>query len=206
MTRSQHDDIHRCSRCRFLEPGPACTENTQQRPELGHALRTTHRPQTTLKTNKRPQDIRIREAWTRPARIGHQCPLIPQTEPGTLRTRPVGTHLSNQGAPPGLYTRDLRSSYLQGANRFSVRQCVKDLLDCQVSSRSIADEGVTDGRLICRIFGKQISQALEILNTPHRRETSLEVTRRRLLSLDFVLNHLELTWMLTQQEKVSCIE
>ena len=106
----------------------------------------------------------------------------------------------------GLFTRDQLAFYLQGANRFYVRRCVKALLDCRVSSRPFADEGVTDGRLICRIFGKQIYRELEIPHSRHRRETSLEVTRRRLLSLDFVLDHLELPWLPTEQEKVSCFE
>ena len=40
----------------------------------------------------------------------------------------------------------------------------------------------------------------------HRRETSLEVTRRRLLSLDFVLDHPDLPWLPTEQEKVACFQ
>ena len=106
----------------------------------------------------------------------------------------------------GLFTRDQLGFYLQGANRFYVRRCVKALLDCRVSCRPFADERVIDGWLVCRIFGKQISEVLEIPHTRHRRETSLEVTRRRLLSLDFVLDHLELPWLGTEQEKVSCFE
>ncbi|MDE2758051.1 MAG: hypothetical protein OXI92_16070, partial [Acidobacteriota bacterium] len=47
---------------------------------------------------------------------------------------------------------------------------------------------------------------LEIPHTRHRPETSLEVTRRRLLSLDFVLDHLELPWLPTEEEKVACFE
>ncbi len=106
----------------------------------------------------------------------------------------------------GLFTRDQLAFYLQGANRFYVRRFVKSLLDARVSGRPFADEGVTDGRLICRIFGKQIHRTLEMPHIRHRRETSLEVTRRRLLSLDFVLDHPELAWLPTEQETVSCIE
>ena len=106
----------------------------------------------------------------------------------------------------GLFTRDQLAYYLQGANRFYVRRCVKALLDCRVSSRPFADERVADGRLICRIFGRQIYRELEIPHSRHRRETSLEATRRQLLSLDFVLDHLELPWLPTEKEKVSCFE
>ena len=67
-------------------------------------------------------------------------------------------------------------------------------------------ETITDGRRICRIFGKQIYRELEIPHTRHRRETSLEVTRRRLLSLDFVLDHPELAWLPTEREKVACFQ
>ena len=106
----------------------------------------------------------------------------------------------------GPFTRDQLAFYLQGANRFHVRRFVKALLTTGVSSRPFADERVIESRLICRIFGKQISEVLDIPHTRHRRETSLEVTRRRLLSLDFVLDHLELPWLTTKQEKVSCFE
>ncbi len=78
----------------------------------------------------------------------------------------------------GLFTRDQLAFYLQGANRFYVRRCVKALLDCRVSSRPFADERVIDGRLVCRIFGKQIYEVLEIPHVRHRREASLEVIRR----------------------------
>ena len=106
----------------------------------------------------------------------------------------------------GLFTRDQLAFYLQGANRFYVRRCVKALIDCRVSSRPFGDERVIDGRLVCRIFGKQIYEVLEIPHVRHRREASLEVIGQRLLSLDFVLDHLELPWLTTEQEKVSCFE
>ena len=106
----------------------------------------------------------------------------------------------------GLFTRDQLAFYLQGANRFYVRRWVKALIDCRVSSRPFADERVIDGRLVCRIYGKQIYEVLEIPHVRHRREASLEVIGRRLLSLDFALDHLELPWLTTEQEKVSCFE
>jgi len=106
----------------------------------------------------------------------------------------------------GLLNRDQLAFFLQGANRFYVRRCVKALLNRRVSSRPFADERVADGRLICRIVGKQIYRELEIPRSRHRRETSPKVTRRGLLSLDFVLDHLELPWLPTEKEKVSCFE
>jgi len=80
------------------------------------------------------------------------------------------------------------------------------LLRTRISHKPIASETITDGRRVCRIFGKQIYKELEIPPFRHRRETSLEVTRRRLLSLDFVLDHPELAWLPTEQEKLACFE
>ena len=80
------------------------------------------------------------------------------------------------------------------------------LLRTRISHKPIASETITDGRRICRIFGKQIYRELEIPHIRHRRQTSLEVTRRRLLSLDFVLDHPELAWLPTEQDKVACFQ
>ena len=57
-----------------------------------------------------------------------------------------------------------------------------------------------------RIFAKAIYRELGLTNVRHRREASIEVTRRRLLSLDFVLDHPDLPWLATEQEKVACFE
>ena len=67
-------------------------------------------------------------------------------------------------------------------------------------------ETITDGRRICRIFGKAIYRAIGITNVRHRREASIEVTRWLLLSLDYVLDHPDLPWLPTEQEKVACFE
>ena len=80
------------------------------------------------------------------------------------------------------------------------------MLRTRISHKPIASETITDGRRIWRIFGKQIYGELEIPPIRHRRETSLEVTRRRLLSLDFVLDHPELTWLPTEREKLACFQ
>ena len=43
-------------------------------------------------------------------------------------------------------------------------------------------------------------------NIRHRREASVNVLMRRLLSLDYVLEHPELDWLPTEPEKVRCFE
>ena len=105
----------------------------------------------------------------------------------------------------GIFTRDQAQAFL-GTRRTTAQRFFCGLLDARVSGRPVATAATTDGRYICRIFGKAIYRALGIANVRHRRESSIEVTRRRLLSLDFVLDHPDLPWLATEQEKVACFE
>ncbi len=105
----------------------------------------------------------------------------------------------------GLFTRDQVEAFF-GYSKSSANRFIQALLQTRISHKPIASETITDGRRICRIFGKQIYGELEISLIRHRRETSLEVTRRRLSSLDFVLDHPELAWLLTEEEKVACFQ
>ena len=73
--------------------------------------------------------------------------------------------------------------------------------------------GVEDDRAIfpggaraCRISNKEIYRKLGIENVRHRREADDSVMLRRLLSLDYVLEHPELSWLPTEPEKVSFFE
>ena len=105
----------------------------------------------------------------------------------------------------GLFTRDQVEVFL-GTSQPTAWRFTQQLLDARLSSRPVAAAALTDGRPICRIFGKQIYRELGITNVRHRRDSSIEVTRRRLLSLDFVLDHPDLPWLATEQEKVACFE
>ena len=62
------------------------------------------------------------------------------------------------------------------------------------------------GARACRIFHRPIYRALGIENVKHRREAQPSVMLRRLLSLDYVLEHSELPWFPTEPEKVSFFE
>ena len=55
----------------------------------------------------------------------------------------------------------------------------------------------------CRIINKTIYRELGIENVRHRREAEDSLLFRRLLSLDYVLEHPELPWLPTEQEKVA---
>ena len=57
-----------------------------------------------------------------------------------------------------------------------------------------------------RISSKEIYRALEIENVRHRREVDDSLMLRRLLSLDYVLEHPELPWLPTEQEKVAFLD
>ena len=105
----------------------------------------------------------------------------------------------------GLFTRDQVEAFF-GYAKSSANRFIQALLRTRISHKPIASETITDGRRICRIFGKQIYRELEIPHIRYRRETSLEVTRRRLLSLDFVLDHPDLPWLPTEREKLACFQ
>ena len=62
------------------------------------------------------------------------------------------------------------------------------------------------GGKTCRISGKGIYRALGVENIRHRRKANRSVVMRRLLSLDFVLEHPGLNWLPTEGEKVEFIE
>ena len=59
---------------------------------------------------------------------------------------------------------------------------------------------------ICLISGKRIYRALGAEIIPHRRRGSTNVVMRRLLSLDFVLEHPGMGWLPTEAEKVEFFE
>ena len=103
----------------------------------------------------------------------------------------------------GLFTRDQAGAFLRLTRR-TAQRFVQALLAARVSGRPVADAQTVDARRIYRIFGKAIYRELGLANVRHRRETSIEVMRRRLLSLDFVLDHPDLPWLATEQEKVAC--
>ena len=65
---------------------------------------------------------------------------------------------------------------------------------------------VNGGGRACRISSKGIYRALGVENIRHRRKANRSVVMRRLLSLDFVLEHPGLNWLPTEAEKVEFLE
>ena len=60
--------------------------------------------------------------------------------------------------------------------------------------------------LLTRITSKRIYRVLGAADSRHRRLASWPIMHRRLLSLDYVLDHPELSWLPTEAEKVSCFD
>ena len=91
------------------------------------------------------------------------------------------------------------------ADRKQALRLVRALLE-----RRSAVEGewplVNGGGRTCRISSKPIYRALEIENIRHRRKATVSVLMRRLLSLDFVLEHPGMNWLPTEGEKVEFLE
>ena len=65
---------------------------------------------------------------------------------------------------------------------------------------------VNGGGKTCRISSNAIYWALGVENIRHRRKASKPVVMRRLLSLDFVLEHSGMNWLPTEPEKVEFFE
>ena len=104
----------------------------------------------------------------------------------------------------GVFTRAQFCHYFD-APRITASRFVKALIEqrAAVETDVIAFNG---GGKTCRISGKGIYRALGVENIRHRRKANRSVVIRRLLSLDFILEHPGLPWLPTEGEKVGFIE
>ena len=100
----------------------------------------------------------------------------------------------------GVFTRAQFCHYFETDRKQALR-LVRALLE-----RRAAVEGewplVNGGGRTCRISSKGIYRALGVENIRHRRKAKRSIVMRRLLSLDFVLEHPGLHWLPTEPEKV----
>ncbi|MDE2813213.1 MAG: hypothetical protein OXM01_09325 [Gemmatimonadota bacterium] len=60
--------------------------------------------------------------------------------------------------------------------------------------------------LLARVTNKSVYRLINADNIRHRRQASWPLTFRRLLSLDYVLDHPHLPWLPTEEEKVACFD
>ena len=75
-----------------------------------------------------------------------------------------------------------------------------------MTERRLAVEETLHGRRVCRIYARRVYRALGAEHIRHRRAASTEVLMRRLLSLDYVIDHAGLPWLPTEGEKVAAFE
>ena len=105
----------------------------------------------------------------------------------------------------GVFTRAQFCHYFGDAHRWKAGHFVQTLLD-----RKAVVEGqgpvFNGGGKTCRISSKPIYRALGVENIRHRRKARQPVVMRRLLSLDFVLEHPGMNWLPAEPEKAAFFE
>ena len=104
----------------------------------------------------------------------------------------------------GVFTRAQFCHYFE-AHRSAARRIVRTLLERREAVESEWPV-VNGGGKSCRISSKPLYRALGVENIRHRRQATVSVLMRRLLSLDFVLEHPGMNWLPTEGEKVEFIE
>ena len=104
----------------------------------------------------------------------------------------------------GVFTRAQFCHYFN-TQRMTALRFVKALIDRKEAVESEWPV-VNGGGKSCRISGKAVYRTLGVENIRHRRKANRSVVMRRLLSLDFVLEHPGLPWLPTEGEKVEFIE
>ena len=104
----------------------------------------------------------------------------------------------------GIFNRAQFGFYFD-SHRNRAQRFVEELVERGSASEPETPRFPGGGRA-CRIFDKRIYRALGIKDIRHRRMGTFEVTLRRLLSLDYVLEHPNLGWLPTEAEKVECLD
>ena len=104
----------------------------------------------------------------------------------------------------GVFTRAQFCHYFN-AKRMTALRFVKTLIERRVAVEThlVPFNG---GGKTCRILSKAIYKALGVENIRHRRDASQPLVMRRLLSLDFVLEHTAMNWLPAEPEKLEFFE
>ena len=104
----------------------------------------------------------------------------------------------------GVFTRAQATRFLD-THHERARRLVRAL----IAQGLAAEDNIPGIRMtgrVCRIFGRRLYRALGAEDIRHRRVASPTVLMRRLLSLDYVLEHPDLPWLPTEAEKVGAFE
>ena len=104
----------------------------------------------------------------------------------------------------GVFTRAQFCRYFD-TQRMTAARFVKALIERRAA---VENDHMTfnGGGKTCRISGKPIYRALGVENIRHRRKARPPVVMRRLLSLDYVLEHPGMNWLPAEPEKVEVFE
>ena len=104
----------------------------------------------------------------------------------------------------GVFTRAQWTQFMD-AHPEQVRRGVHALIAQGVAAEETVP-GIRGIGRVSRIFSRRIYRALRAEHIRHRRTASTEVLMRRLLSLDYVIEHPDLPWLPTEPEKVAAFE
>lgn len=104
----------------------------------------------------------------------------------------------------GVFTRAQAMRFLD-AHPEQVRRVVHALIAEGLAAEETVP-GVRGIGRVCRVFSRRVYRALGAEHIRHRRDASTDVLMRRLLSLDYVIEHADLPWLPTEDEKVAAFE
>ena len=104
----------------------------------------------------------------------------------------------------GVFTRAQWARFMD-AHPEQVRRGIHALIAERVACEE-TEPGIAGMGRVCRIFARPVYRALGAEHIRHRRGASTEVLLRRLLSLDYVIEHSDLPWLPTKTKKVSAFE
>ena len=104
----------------------------------------------------------------------------------------------------GVFIRSQATRFLD-THHERARRLVRGLIAQGLAGENHIPEIRATGR-VCRIFSRRLYRALGAEDIRHRRIASPTVLMRRLLSLDYVLEHPDLPWLPTEPEKVNAFE
>ena len=86
------------------------------------------------------------------------------------------------------------------------RQRTAELMLDLSGRKLVVETPVEEIGLLCRITNKAVYRSLGEADSRHRRLPGWPVMCRRLLSLDYVIDHPGLPWLATEAEKLACFE
>ena len=101
----------------------------------------------------------------------------------------------------GAFTRTQYQAYFGGYNE-QARRFVRRMVDQGMATETGIPQPWGRPLQVCHITHKRLYRALRVPNIRHRREADVDVLYRRLVSLDYVIEHPDFEWLPTESEKL----